>query len=171
VGVAFVYLQIPLSPALEKIREQSLPLSQLVEKVCLAVQDLPRNDGFARQAYSLMEKYSGEKKKLVYLFGEKGLDISLYTGCSEIYPYNDVTQAAISPKTVERIMKFNPHLKPGDYLYYSKDLLMIRGSLYPLEPMIFHQILSHYDLERVDSQGGIYVGRLKFKSHSVMQDR
>jgi hypothetical protein len=158
-----IYLQVTFPTAISKIRDQSFSIPRFLKYLGGATRDLPRDERFARLAAFLMEKYSGDQKSLVYFFGEKGLEVSLYAGRSKIYPYNDVSQAAICPAVVGRLLKFDPLLKPGDFIYFSRDMIKLRDQDFALEPTLFNLILQKYDLEMVESRDGIGVGRLRAK--------
>jgi len=45
------------------------------------------------------------------------LGFSMYSGKTNLYPYNDIIQPTVSPKAMERILAFEPPLKPGDCIY------------------------------------------------------
>ncbi len=123
-----------------------------------------------------MQKYSGNQKPLVYFFGEKDLDISLYTKRFEIYPYNDIIQAGgiPVPKLDSRILNYDTKLKTGDFIYVSEDFNQVyyaydyRGEVrnirVDLEQKLLLELTLHFDFKLMEIKDGIAVYRLTSKS-------
>lgn len=156
-----------LPNAWDKIKKNVDSPSFLLDHIILAAQDLPRDDPFAQAAGQLMQKYSGDSRSLVYLFGEKGLEVSLYTGRVNAYPYNDVIQSEECPPARARILSFDPHLKPGDFIYLSRGMYqaycvsdyqgkapVIKATF---EPEILSNLSDRFTLNLVEKKDGIAV--------------
>jgi hypothetical protein len=154
-------LPLGLPTALPKLLDRVTSFPQLGQRTLAAFQDRPRDDGFALQAEALMEKYSGKEKRLVYFFGERGLEISLYTGRSRAYPYNDVIQADDSPQVRRELLTMPPPLKSGDVIYLSRDIEGVYNPLdngevhIVLEQGLLRNIVDRYRLEFLEEKGGI----------------
>ena len=155
-----LYLQSFFPRVAKKMEGKALPLSAVWKNFKLATKDMPRDDIFAHNAEELFEKYSGSNKFLVYFFGEKGLEVSLYTGRYKIYPYNDFVQAGQCKPVLEQISLFDPHLKPGDFIYCSDNSFENNIYFENFEPKIFRKISTNFHLQLVDSKSGIYVYRV-----------
>jgi hypothetical protein len=166
-----VYLQKTVQITQDKLRDQSMPLPQMAEQISLALRDRPREDDFAKAAGALMEKYSKGIKYLVYFFGERGLEVSMYEGISKTYPYNDMVQTAFCLPVLIRVLTFDPHLKSGDFIYISKDSQRLIGGDDPNSTMTFEyhlwkKIKKSFVLKLVEEKNGISVYRVKKPSQS-----
>ncbi len=167
---------LPIS--LDVLSAQALPWSEYGKRLLRATLDHPRDDDFALCADRLMEKYSGDQKSLVYFFGDKDLDISLYTKRFEIFPYNDIIQAGGNPvpKLISRIVQYDPRLKIGDYIYISKDMNQVdwdydyrgedRKVKVTLEQNLLSKIASQFNFQFIEQKDGIVVLRLSKKKGS-----
>jgi hypothetical protein len=117
-----IYIQMFVPNAVRKIGLAHASLPVMWQRTVLAFQDMPKCDvDYVQAADRLMKKYSGDRKGLVYFFGDMGFEVSLYTGRVNVYPYNDFNQASILGPVVNRIAAFDPQLKTGDYIYYDTD--------------------------------------------------
>ena len=136
----------------------------MVERIKLATQDLPRDDAYANRVLSLMEKYSGDQKRLVYFLGDKGLDVALYGKRLKVYPYNDWEQANICAPTLNRILAFDPRLKVGDYIYYDMDQMSNYKASYDAIPGFEVKLLSKiekaFQLRIVEKDKSIVVAQV-----------
>ena len=160
-----IVLQNSLSYTLLQIKDRISLFSTLCERIKTAVQDRPRDDGFALFANHLIQKYSGNQKSLVYFLGNRGADVEMYTGRVKQYPYNDVDQASICVPVLNRIKVFQPLLNIGDYVYVSQDLQDLSVPL-PYRNASFEEdllklLLRRYILEIVEDAGEICVYRVK----------
>jgi hypothetical protein len=152
-------------PELSRKLSQSLKLiPSLPQKVWAAANDLPRDDDFAQRADVLMTRYSGSQKKLIYFFGDRGLDVSMYKRRVNIFPYNDIAQVSICPPLVQKVLNFNPFIFKGEYIYLSQDMNWVYYELkddkvvyYPLEKTLFYKLNLVFDLKLVEQQNGIEV--------------
>ncbi|HXL73126.1 MAG TPA: hypothetical protein VN963_05815, partial [bacterium] len=143
-----------------------------------------RDDDFADRADALMKKYSGSKKRLIYLFGDKGLEVSMYTGRVNAFPYNDIAQVCICPPALQRVISYNPSISIGDYIYESEDADLAyydlsdgRATPSPLEKMILYKLTHEYVLKLIERQKGLAVfqvtrvkGRFVFNAFSMPSD-
>jgi hypothetical protein len=162
-----------LPMAVDVIQQRLVSLPSLAQKIHLAAQDLPRQDAFALKANQLMEKYSGGQKALIYFFGLKDLEVSLYTGRTEAYPYNDIIQAGgLNITAVQnRILNYDPQAKPGDCVYLSADMDQVKYGFdfmgmsrkvnVTLEQSLFSKLSGQFNLRRVEKKDGITVYRLQ----------
>lgn len=155
------------------VKSHLLPPAVLWKRILLAAQDLPREDDFARRAGPLMEKYSGNRKSLVYFFGLRDLDVSLYLGKTEAYPYNDIIQADAFLPAKNRILAFDPGLEPGDPVYLSADLNQAdyeydfsgihRMTKSTLEQQLLSGLRARFNFQLMENKDGIAVYRLSAK--------
>lgn len=170
-----VYSQTLIPTAVVKIKEQAMPLSRVWDRIQLASKDLPRDDDFAKRADALMRKYSDDKKVLPYFFSSNGdigyeyrdygLEVALYAGRVKNFPYNDVSQACICPKVIQRIFSYKPDLKPGDYLYTRPAVKTQIWKPYTdnvsFEERLVKNLFARYNLKLVEEAGGIAVYRVE----------
>ena len=150
-----ILLQPPFSLALERIKQKSFSLGELSRRIAMAARDQPRDERFSRQAEALMDQYSGKNPSLLYFFGERGVEFSIYTGRVKIYPYNDADQASICWTNLERIINFDPQLKKGDFIYLTQDL---KGTF---EEGLLRKTMRNYSLKPVLEKGEIFVYQIQ----------
>ncbi len=160
------------------LEKRIIPLPKLLNRLYLTARDLPRDNDFALNAARLMKKYSGDQKSLVYFFGKKDLEVSLYAGKMETYPYNDVIQADAIPSVSRRIMAFDPLLKTGDYIYLSEDLNQVyyeydysgvsRNVKSTLEQKLLLGLIARFDLQLIEEKDGIAVYRVRTKNGKLI---
>jgi hypothetical protein len=163
-GLGF-YLQFLVPDMVFKLSQSFAEFPSLPQKTWDAARNLPlAEDELVQTADGLMNRYSGNKKKIVYFFGNEGLDVSMYTGRVKVYPYNDIGQLCICSPAVDRVLAWHPVLSPGDYLYLSKnidrayfDLIDGRYSAAFLEHKLLDQINARYNLRFVENQKNISV--------------
>ncbi len=166
-----IYLPLFVPRALQKIQYKKASLPDLWDNIVHRPWDEGRQNSFAQTAESLMSKYSGTKKELVYFFGDyKGLEVSMYCGRVKVYPYNNVFEADICPAIRARLLAFDPKLKPGDCIYLSKDFSQTEVYYeYPdssqhllsnLEPTLLSFLASKYQFNQVEEKDGIAVFRV-----------
>ncbi len=177
VSVVFigVYSQALVPEAVLKIKEQSVPLAQWWPKVLEGARDIPRDDGFSREAEELFNKYSGNRKALTYFLGENelagddyrdyGLDVAIFAGRVKTYPYNDLSQANICPPVLARIKAFDPRLRAGDYVYYrpfaqTPEKNAIEENI-KFEGEVMDGLFKKYNLKQVEEKYGIQVYQVK----------
>ena len=115
--LAALFLQKSTGLALQKLRMQPKSPWVMINRVLSLPAHFRDVDAGFVQIENTMEKYSGGSKSLVYFLGEGGLGFSMYSGKTNLYPYNDIIQPTVSPKAMERILAFEPPLKPGDCIY------------------------------------------------------
>ena len=151
------FVDLKLSQSLDQI--WSFP-----QRTWAAAQDLPRDDLFAKSADRLMNKYSSSSRRLIYFFGDKDLEVSMYTGRTNIFPYSDIGQASISLAAAKRIYLFNPGVFEGEYIYASKDMNEAyyclsddTAVLSPLEKLLLTKLSREFKLKLVEVQNGIAV--------------
>ncbi len=166
-----IYLPLFVPRALQKIQYKKASLPDLWDNIAHRPWDEGRQNSFAQTAESLMSKYSGAKKELVYFFGDyKGLEVSMYCGRAKVYPYNNVFEADICPAIRARLLAFDPKLKPGDCIYLSKDFSQTdvyyeypdssQHLLSNLEPTLLSCLASKYQFNQVEEKDGIAVFRV-----------
>jgi len=166
-GLGF-YLQFLVPDMAFKLSQSFSEFSSLPQKTIDAARNLPlAEDDFVKTAADLMNQYSGSKKEVIYFFGNKGLDVSMYTGRTKAYPYNDIGQLCICGPAIARVMSYQPAISPGDYLYLSKDidssyydLIDGRYSAAVLEKTLLRKINKRFNLKFVELRNGISVMRV-----------
>jgi hypothetical protein len=159
-----VYLQFFIPDVAYKLRQNIDQVTSAPQSLLSAAMDLPRDDDFAKRADALIEKYSGSKKQIIYLFGDKGLEVSLYTHRMNAFPYNDIAQVCFCPPALQRVVDYNPQISVGDYTYVSDDINSAyyvlnsgRTTPSPLEKMILYKLTHEYIFKLVEQQKGIAV--------------
>jgi hypothetical protein len=163
IGLGF-YLQLFLPDTASKLTGNLAGVSSLLPSMVSAAKDLPRDDDFVKRASLLMNRYSGSKKQLIYFFGDRGLEVSMYTGRFNAFPYNDIGQVCICPPALQRVVSYDPVISIGDYIYASEDADMAyydlsdgRAAPSPLEKMLFYKLNREYVLKMIEKQKGIAV--------------
>jgi hypothetical protein len=156
-----LYLPLVLPRVFAKLNE-NLPLySSLPQRFWDAANNRPpyENTGFAEAADSLIGKYSGNKKEVVYLFGESGLDVSMCKGRINALPFNDIDQVERFTPIFKRISSFIPTLSAGDYIYIAwQDTGNGVPGFESLENTILDNLNRTYDFKLIEkSKEGIYV--------------
>lgn len=159
-----IYLQFFIPDVAFLLRQNINQMPFTAQSLWSTAMDLPRDDDFAKRADALIRKYSGSKRQIIYLFGDKGLEVSLYTGRINAFPYNDIAQVCICPPTLQRVIDYDPPISIGDYVYVSEDADIAyydlsdgRAAPSPLEKMIFYKLNREYVLKMVEKQKGIAV--------------
>ena len=143
------FLQKPANLAIQKLNFQPVSVMPMIGRVLTLPAKLHNADTFILQAAGLMDKYSGNTKSVVYFLGNAGFEISMYSGRINRYPYNDIVQPTLSPLAMTQILSFDPHIKPGEYIYAS--------SPDGFEKKLFDGITSRFDLDLVEQANGISV--------------
>jgi hypothetical protein len=163
IGLGF-YLQFFLPDIAFKLTRNLAGMSSLLPSMVSAAKNLPRDDDFVKRASVLMNKYSGSKKQLIYFFGDRGLEVSMYTGRINAFPYNDIAQVCICPPAFQRVVSYDPLVSIGDYIYISEDIDSAYYDLgdgrpisSPLEKVIFYKLTREYVLKLIEKQNGIAV--------------
>jgi hypothetical protein len=159
-----IYLPFLVPDAGIKLSQSLKLLPSFPQNVWAASKDLPRDDQFAKTADLLMNRYSGSKKELIYLLGDKDLEVSMYTGRINTFPYNDIAQVSICPPTLQRVVFYQPSISIGDYIYTSREM---DRSYYDMddggthlsyfEKIIFYQLNQSFNLKLIEQQKGISV--------------
>jgi hypothetical protein len=159
-----LYMPVFLPQLSGKLKESLSLMPSFLQKVWAAANDLPRDDDFAQRADALMTRYSGSQKKLIYFFGDRGLEVSMYKNRINAFPYNDIVQASFFPAVVQKVLNFNPHVFKGEYVYLSQDMNWVyyewsdgKAVYYPLEKMLFNKMNLEFNLKLVERQNGIEV--------------
>jgi len=176
IGLSF-YLQFLVPDMVFKLSQSFAEFSSLPQKTSAAARNLPlEEEEFVKTADALMNKYSGSKKEVVYFFGNKGLDVSMYTGRVKAYPYNDIGQLCICGPAVARVMSYQPAISTGDYFYLSKDietsyydLIDGRYSAAVLEKTLLYKINKKFNLKFIENQKGISVMQIVSEKNKSSQ--
>ncbi len=176
IGLGF-YLQFLVPDMVFKLSQSFAEFPSLPEKTWDAARNLPLAEGeFVKNADELMDKYSGSKKEIVYFFGNKGLDVSMYTGRVKAYPYNDIGQLCICGPALARVMSYQPAISTGDYFYLSKDidtayydLIEGRYSAAVLEKTLLYKISKKFNLKFIENQKGISVMQILSEKNKSSQ--
>ncbi len=162
-----LYLQSFIPLTVLKLNYTLKLMRFLPQTAWAAANDLPRDDDFAKTADALMNQYSGSQKKLVYFFGYRGLEVSMYTGRVNAYPYSDIGQASVCPSTMNRIISTPPPVSVGDCVYLSKDMETAaynvsdsQQALSPMEGELLSRIKQKYILTLMETRNGISVYRV-----------
>jgi hypothetical protein len=162
-----IYLPFLVPQAGIKLSQSLKLLPSFPQKAWAAARDIPRDDDFAKNAGLLMNRYSGSKKELIYLFGDRDLEVSMYTHRINIFPYNDIAQVSICPPALHRVVFYQPLISIGDYIYTSKDMDrsyydMSNGKLYLsyFEKTLLYQLAHSFNLKFIEQQNGISVYRV-----------
>jgi hypothetical protein len=146
-------------------------MREFPSRLVFALQDEPRDDGFALAAKAVMEKYSGPKNHLAYFFGGQDIKVALYDRVSKTYPYGDPNQAEISPEICAKVLRFDPGLKRGDFFYWSPELFDYRYTVEfmgqkrivqsGLESKLLTILLARYRVKTVELMDGIRACRVE----------
>lgn len=159
-----IYLQFFIHVFAVKLSQNLVQMPLFPRLVLSAAKDLPRDDDFTKRADKLMKKYSGSKTQLIYLFGDRGLEVSMYTGRVNLFPYNDIGQVCICPPVFQRVVAYNPKISIGDYIYISEDIDFAhygsgddKSVPAPLEKMILYKLTHEYVMKLIEQQRGIIV--------------
>jgi len=162
-----IYLQAFIPKTVAKLNYTFHFMPSLPQNAWDAAKDIPRDDNFAETANDLMNKYSGSKKELIYFFGNKGLEVSMYAGRINVFPYNDIEQVSLCPTTMKRIISNLPPIFVGDYIYLSKDMNEVyyfytesQKLLSPMEGALLNKINQKYCLVLMEERNGISVYRV-----------
>jgi hypothetical protein len=154
-----LYLQLLIPTMIDKLSHNLPILPSFFQRSWDAARDLPRDDDFAKTADLLMKKYSGNKREQVYLFGDRGIEVSMYTDRFNAFPFNDIDQASwVSPLAFKRAVNFIPPLSVGDYLYVTwENAYEGKPGFDNLEDTILNNLNREFDLRFIEQQKGITV--------------
>jgi len=145
------FIQPTVDLCVAKLKFQPVSVSPMVGRLLSLPQQWHNADPYVVQAAGLMDKYSGKNRSLVYFLGKAGFEVSMYSGRTNRYPYNDVVQPTLSPLAMERILAFDPHLKVGEYIYSST---LAQENF---EKKLFDGLAAKFNLELVEQTNGLLV--------------